>query len=929
MARAADGTVLSIRRNGEFEFRGRQTAVAAILAFGVGPFGVTAHAAGEGGFTLEKVSGANEPGAVSPSKVPETSAPAMQIASRASSAPIAALFNPKLFAGHGIDLSRFERGNPVEPGVYSLDVRVNGEGRGRMDVTFRAVSGSNIASPCFTLAMLDRLGVDGQALAKRLVVPGENGEAEENDTNDKTPDPAACHSLREALPDATYTFDSSDLTLDLTVPQIDLRKTARGYVDPSRWDNGINAGLLQYNVNAYTTDNKSSSGNTSTFYAGLQAGVNLGPWRFRQRSTLNWTNRASGTNWRAIETYAQRDITAWRSRVTLGDSYTSGEIFDSFGLRGAQLASDDSMLPTSLQSYAPTIRGVADTNAHVVVRQRGNIIYEASVPPGPFAFDDLPPVGYGGDLVVTVTESDGRTKQFTVPYASLPQLLRPGQQRFNVTAGQYRDALSGGKPWVGQLTYQRGLSNLLTGYAGLLSSAGYGSGLIGIALNTPVGALAFDLTAARTSLPAQGARSGLSSRVSYSNMVDATGTNFSVAAYRYSTSNFYSLSDAIRARGGLSSSDRQSLIDYRARERLQLQVNQRIGERSSMSVSGSVQNYWADRGRDLQFQVNFSSAFKRVSYTLYAQRNRVSGTGNVTQVGVNLSIPLGGGNFAQNRAFNYLTTSLSRSSAGDSAIQANLTGSGPDTVPVDYGITASRIAGGDSRLASLGVNGTYRSPFGTYNANASVSNQARQAAFGANGAVILHRGGVTLSPPLGQAAALVEADGAKGARLINGQGASIDRFGYGVISSLTPYRVNTVAIDPSKLPDDVELGNTSEEVVPRRNSIVLVKMETKRGRLVFATVETAEGKPLPMGSELFDAAGKAIGGVGQGGMAYLRGLEGTGSLVAKWGAGPSEQCAMPYSVPDATRGAAAGGARKPGSQVVRVRLRCEAALAAN
>ncbi|MBF3543499.1 hypothetical protein ISG10_38270, partial [Burkholderia pseudomallei] len=34
---------------------------------------------------------------------------------------------------------------------------------------------------------------------------------------------------------------------------------------------------------------------------------------------------------------------------------------------------------------------------------------------------------------------------------------------------------------------------------------------------------------------------------------------------------------------------------------------------------------------------------------------------------------------------------------------------------------------GDSNFASLGVYGTYRSPFGTYSGNASVDNRARQA----------------------------------------------------------------------------------------------------------------------------------------------------------------------------------------------------------
>jgi outer membrane usher protein len=95
-------------------------------------------------------------------------------------------------------------------------------------------------------------------------------------------------------------------------------------------------------------------------------------------------------------------------------------------------------------------------------------------------------------------------------------------------------------------------------------------------------------------------------------------------------------------------------------------------------------------------------------------------------------------------------------------------------------------------------------------------------------------------------------------------------------------------------------------------------MNTVRGRPVFATMERRDGSPLPMGSQLFDAAGKSIGGVGQGGMAFLRGLEGSGELTAKWGVRPADQCTLPYAIP-----AAPADATKI-KMATRVRLRCDA-----
>jgi outer membrane usher protein len=862
---------------------------------------------------------------------------AVQVASADSQGPMKVTFNSRLFMGAPVDLSRYEEGNPVDPGVYPVLLTLNGERRGNVDVEFRAVDGSDVAEPCFTVATLEQLGVNTELL-KRKPAPrdGNAGSAdmgasaafdiagEASAAQAPLPSPAAqtsgparsCMLFRDTLPEATYTFNSSDLKLDLTIPQADLRSVARGYVDPSRWDNGIDAGIFKYSLSAYSSRNN-FGGNSNSIYAGLETGVNIGPWSLRQRSTLNWANGTSGMQWKNIATYAQRDLTSLRSRLTLGDSYTTGDLFDAFDLRGVQISSDDRMLPSSMQAYAPIIRGIADTNARVQVRQRGNVIYEANVPPGPFEFDDLPPIGYGGDLLVVVTESDGRVKQFTVPFSSVPQLLRPGMQRFNVSVGQYRDSWWDADPLVAQATYQRGITNLITGYTGVLASAGYGSVLFGVALNTPVGAVAFDATAARTDLPGSGAHTGTSLRLSYAKMVSATGTNFSVAAYRYSTSGFYGLADAINTR--YAPAGNTTAQDYRARSRLQLNASQSIGERSSAYVSASVQDYWANtHATDVQFQVGVSSMFKNISYMVYAQRVITNGNAPETQVGVNLTIPLGRTSSPANSPFSSMTASLAGGTNGDNLVQTSVFGSKQGALPVDYGFNASRIANGfGSNLASVGAYGTVRAPFGTYNTNLSLTNQGQQAAFGANGAVVVHSGGVTFTPPLGAASALIKAEGAEGGRVINGQGAAIDHEGYAVIPSLTPYRVNTVALDPSVLSDDVELSSTSEDVVPRQNSIVLVKMATVRGRPIFAKADKADGTPVPMGSELLDSSGKAVGSVGQGGMAFIRGITGSGTLTARWGTHASDQCAMPYTVP------AEDPKPKKHRPAVRIQLRCE------
>jgi outer membrane usher protein len=819
-------------------------------------------------------------------------------------------FNPNFFSGNVADLPRYARGNPVAPGTYPVDVVVNSKGQGRYDIQFLAVPGSDVAAPCFTLDQFERIGINLDRIKQRLKDMGQTGGAESA--------APVCIPFAQAVPGATAALDLSDFKLDLSIPQIELDRTPGGYVNPARWDSGVTAGMVQYNLSTYSSQSQGT--NLSSVYLGLQSGLNVNGWRFRQRSTLSAANQGSGTHWQNLALYAQHDITALKSQFTIGDSSTSGDVFDTINVRGVQFSSDDRMLPDALRSYVPVIRGVANSNARVTIRQGGNVIYETSVAPGPFEISDVSSTGYGGSLDVTVTEADGRTESFSVPYGTVPQLLRPGVSRFGVAVGQYINSSLSNKPVVAQGVYQLGLSNLLTGYAGAQGAAGYLSGLMGVALNTEVGAVAFDVTAARASLPT-GSSTGYSARVTYSKLIPGINTNVWLGAYRYSTSRFYSLQDALFARDNWGG--QPGLYDYRIRNRAQIQLSQRLSERSSVYVSGIAQDYWGTaEGSNLQYQVGFSSAFKRLSYSLYVQRSRDQYGQVNTQGGATLTLPLGGRSPNAHKWFDYVTAGVTQAAGGENSIQATASGSTKAPVPTYYGVTASRDASGSGAPnSSVGGNVMYQAPFGTLSGNASVGGQVRQVSGSLNGAMVVHEGGMTLSPPLGQAFALVEAKGAKGAVIANGQGARIDSNGYAIIPSLLPYHVNTIAIDPSTVSLDVDFVNTSEEVVPRADSLVKVTLATQVGRATFAVIEDAQGHSLPLGTELLDETGKSVGIVGQGGIAYLRGIEGKGQLQARWGGEVANQCVVAYDLPSS-----AGSEGKPARPSGYVKMHCDPSL---
>ena len=182
----------------------------------------------------------------------------------------------------------------------------------------------------------------------------------------------------------------------------------------------------------------------------------------------------------------------------MGESSSLSSIFDSVPFTGVQLATDEDMIPESLRGFAPIVRGIARTNARVVIKQNGYQIYQAFVAPGAFEITDLYSTGGNGDLYVTVEEADGSRQNFVVPYASLPLMLREGQMEYEITSGQYRpyDDNVDEKPFT-QATISYGALSNTTFYTGIQAASNYQALALGVGQNLgDIGALSADVTEA-------------------------------------------------------------------------------------------------------------------------------------------------------------------------------------------------------------------------------------------------------------------------------------------------------------------------------------------------------------------------------------------------------------------------------------------------
>ncbi|STF43860.1 outer membrane usher protein [Escherichia coli] len=115
-------------------------------------------------------------------------------------------------------------------------------------------------------------------------------------------------------------------------------------------------------------------------------------------------------------------------------------------------------------------------------------------------------------------------------------MLRPGVGRWDISAGQVLKDSIQDEPNLFQASYYYGLNNYLTGYTGIqLTDNNYTAGLLGLGMNTPVGAFSVDVTHSNVSIPDDKTYQGQSYRISWNKLFENTSTSLNIAAYRYST----------------------------------------------------------------------------------------------------------------------------------------------------------------------------------------------------------------------------------------------------------------------------------------------------------------------------------------------------------------------------------------------------------
>lgn len=767
-----------------------------------------------------------------------------------------------------VDLSQFSQRDSQAAGVYRVDIEINGETRSSEAVTFaRAQNGTLV--PQFTLEKWQSLGINTGQIATLL---------------NNQPARVVTEPQRE-MPEVATAFDFARQRLKISVPQALLNRTAQGEVDPSLWDDGIPALLLNYSLSGARSWMAGNS--TDNHFLNLRSGANLTGWRLRNYSTLSYSP-PTGDDWRSAYSYLQHDVRSLKGQFITGDTATPADVFDSVSFRGLQLISDDNMLPESLRGFAPTIRGIARSSAQVTVRQQGAVIYQTYVTPGAFAITDLYPASSSGDLMVTVTESNGESHTFSQPFSAVPVMQREGRLKYAFSAGKYRSFRSGArKPYLGQGTAIYGLSNGVTLYGGSQISDHYH------ALNLGTGAIVGDLGSA--SLDATWARSqlgtyieqGLQYRLQYAKTLADPGTTLSAGINLYSGGDYYNFNDASDWRNE-DRNDNPAAKKSQYRAELTQTLND--GKWGALALSWYQLRYRGGMNDQQTLSVNYNASIGEVSYGLMISDSRTHDGFNDRQIAFTASMPLG-------RTIPDTWTSFSASGGphAPSLYQAGINGTLLKDKNLSYNLSEGYGTRGEGNSGN--VNASWLGSAGQLGGGYTYSRQNKQLNYSVQGSLLGHAEGITLGQPLPgdlSALALVKAPGAAGVKINNSTGLYTDPRGYAVVRYLNAYRRTRVALDTTSLPGNVDIDSNVLSVVPGAGAVVLAPFDTRTGGRLLITLHY-HGGLLPFGAMVNLERQTGVSGiVDENGQVYLSGLPLEGVLHVRWEGGA---CQARYAVP--------------------------------
>lgn len=707
----------------------------------------------------------------------------------------------------------------------------------------------------------------------------------------------------ELITGAQVVFDTLKGTVNITIPENWYESFGlHGDVVPhQRWTYGIPAAGVNYYASA---DVRKYDDYTSKHaYLNFDGQFNLGQWRLIANGSFSYDDSDGVTEheFDRGSIYLTRVFGESKTRLKAGEIYTQSFYMDSVPLQGIEIYDDETMLSYTERAYTPVVSGIAQTAARVTVRQFGRVVFERNVPAGAFSFEDLPGLTSGTDLEVTVTEQNGQTRTYLVPYVTTPLLLRAGRVHFNAAVGRWRDDDNDSvdeTPFVFTGGVGYGLPFDTSIFAGAQISENYQNVTAGTAVNLgSPGSVSWQLDHTRYDLTnGSGDDKGTRMRLQWAKRFELTSSYVSASWRRYLSGRYLSLSETLSRRG--SDSWYYSNYDGSLKDEASLAVTQPLGQFGSLSLSGSLYRYENDRSRK-NLTASLTTSWKGATATLSVQHSQDKQSDGYNQretiCYLNLSIPLsifGGYNYSSHS----LNFGVQRDDDGTYRTTEGISGSFGEQNRWSYGLSATQDEGEQSYYGSI----SHEAEYGRFMLSVSHDDTSTAYTGSLYGSIIASRHGLFPARTLSGSSVLLNVPNAPEAR--PDQFAVSSRVGDRVlVTGLSDYRVNEIAINPNSIPANVTMPIYVRRIVPADNAILEVDFETMKGYQFVPEMLFEDGTKLPFGTTVRIVGNDLLSGMdtvlNERSRAYFASAPIKGVVEAVWESdGERRTCWAPYDI---------------------------------
>jgi outer membrane usher protein len=563
--------------------------------------------------------------------------------------------------------------------------------------------------------------------------------------------------------------------------------------------------------------------------------------------------------------YVTRLETAWgysdpeSLRSYIAGDFISGGLAWTRPIRmgGVQLRRNFGLRPDLITLPVPELAGSAAVPSAVDIYLNGVKTYSNDVPGGPFVVDDLPVITGPGVAKVVVRDTvTGQERETEVAFYASALLLREGLADYALEAGFARrdygiESNSYDEAPIASGSLRYGLANSVTLEGHGEAGAGLLNGGLGVAIG--LGGWGVGSVAAAGS-DFEGDEGGLVAASFETALFDDW------RLFLRSQRTFRSYQDLAAVTADIDDADRHifSVRPPKALDQISLGVPLRF-DTSSLNMSYThLENADGDESKILSLSYDRPFFGQSTFFaTAYADLDNTDDIG--IYAGITMTL---GGNITGSTGVEY---NRDQGNAFIDAIKPDQDEDG------SFGWRV-RAAGGDT--VNTRASAAYVGRYARIEAGAQQYDDTVNAAAQIAGAVVAADGDVFLTRRIEDSFAIVDV-GASGVE-VSAANRTIGTSGYSgkvVVPSLTPYEKTRIAIDPTSLPVDADIPETSRVVLPADKTGVVVAFKAK-AEGASALVQFVDGNRQPLeaglGGELTASNADFI--VGYGGEAYISGL---------------------------------------------------------